>query len=384
MQKEQLIDKLDSKLPRKRLRALAALCKDTEFPAPAGADSLQFRSVYSGFAFTPSMCAYKSALYGSATVSLIDFATLKGANEFLKAVALTGGTGYIGVGVNSRVKGMRLALQAIGIPHMNVKSLHKKLAKARSLKAAHVNRLRELINAKTDNIKFYLPPDLLLLAKNRTASAENLYNALAAKIRDKFPTGGEVVDYLTNGLGFELDESSRDRLADETNPLYLHDLAATLRAYLGVKDIPETTIQAKDFVAYCDEAGAISAAIYNGAPLDEFLAACKKLGVKAVCVEPDRNNGFTPEEFYDAAFGQGFLPLSRKVIDRPRKKAGEPFGREETAGKYLESALAVCGHEISASISPSDGLFSEKTVAAVPDLAARIKLFSKIPQSGLN
>ena len=72
------------------------------------------------------------------------------------------------------------------------------------------------------------------------------------------------------------------------------------------------------------------------------------------------------------------MPLARKVIDRPRKKADYKFASEETAKKYVESAFAVCGHEIAASISQSDGLFSEKTVSSLPDFAARIKLFSKI------
>lgn len=379
MQKEQLIDNLNCRGSRKRLNALTNLCKNDEDDAPArSSDTAQFRSVYTGFSFTPSMCAYKAKQTGVSVAGLVDYASLKGADEFSKALKITGVAGYIGVGINSRVKGMRIALQAIGVPHKNIKALHKNLADARNLKAAHVNRQRELINKKTDNLRFYLPPELLLF-KNRTQSAENLYNALATKITDRYKSGDEVVAYLTGELSFDLSEDRKSKLADRANPLYKYDLAETLRAYLGVKDLPEKTMRAEDFVSVCDAAGAISVAVYNAAPLNEFLGACKKIGVKAVCIEPDRENaGVTPAEFYDRAFAEGFLPLSRKVIDRPRKKPIDANPSKDVADKYLESSLAVCGHEIAASISQSDGLFSEKTVSSLPDFAARIKLFSKI------
>ena len=149
MQKEQLIDNLNGRGSRKRLNALTNLCKNDEDDAPArSSDTAQFRSVYTGFSFTPSMCAYKAKQTG-----VVDYASLKGADEFSKALKITGVAGYIGVGINSRVKGMRIALQAIGVPHKNIKALHKNLADARNLKAAHVNRQRELINKKTDNLR---------------------------------------------------------------------------------------------------------------------------------------------------------------------------------------------------------------------------------------
>lgn len=382
MQKEKLIDELQSKIKRKRLSALAEICRDdSESVAPDQKTDLglQFRSVYSGFTFTPSMCAYKSLQTGAPVTAMVDYASLKGAKEFMKALKLTGETGFVGAGIKARTKGMRLSLQALGVPEKNYKLFHKSLAKARNLKAEHVEKLRKLINEKLSGLNFFLPPELSLFKKNTTASAERLYNALANKILLRYGNGDEITAFLTNRLKFPLTEEQKNKLDTTENNYYRFDLAEILRAYLGVKDVPETTVPAADFVSLCESVGAIPTAVYTaGTPLDEFITVVKKLGVKAICLEPDRNNGFTPEEFYDEAMAENLLPLARKVIDRPRKKADYKFASEETAKKYVESAFAVCGHEIAVSVSLEDGLFSEKTIASMPDMRSRIDLFYRM------
>ena len=252
-------------------------------------------------------------------------------------------------------------------------------AKARNLKAEHVEKLRKLINEKLSGFNLVLSPELSLFKKNTTASAERLYNALANKIMSRYEDGEKITAFLTEDLKFPLTEDQKNKLASTDNHYYRFDLAEILRAYLGVKDVPETTVPAADFVSLCESVGAIPTAVYTvGTPLDDFISTVKKLGVKAVCLEPDRDNGFTPEEFYDAAIAENLLPLARKVVDRPRKKADYKFASEETAKKYVESAFAVCGHEIAVSVSLEDGLFSEKTVASMPDIRSRIDLFYRM------
>lgn len=383
MQNEQLIDKLQSKIQRKRLSALEELSKEKS-DAPEKHESrcnAQFRSFYSGFSPTPSMVLYRAEKMALPVVGLVDYASLKGSEEFVKGLSFTSRAGYIGAGIKSRFKNMRFALQAIGVPHDNIKTLEKSLAEARALKAKHVEKIRELINVKFGKYRIYLPAELRILNRSKPLSPEHLYTALATKAADKFPDEEKLTAFLTDELSFALAADEIEKLADKTNTLYLSDLAEIMRAHLGFKDLPETTMPARDFVEIANKSGAISVAIYNGAPIDEFLAACEKIGVKAVCLEPDKYDA-SPEEFYDKAFEKGFLPLSRKVIDRPRKRPTYVFETDEIAEKYLESALAVCGHELSATQSVNDGLFSEKTVASVPDFAARIKLFSKIAIKG--
>lgn len=383
MQKETLIDELQSKIKCKRLSALATICRqeESETIAPDKKTDLglQFRSVYSGFRFTPSMCVYKSLQMGAPVTGLVDYASLKGAGEFMKALKITGETGFVGVGIKTRTKGTRLSLQALGIPEKNYKKFHKSLAKARALKAEHVEKLRKLINEKLNGFNLFLPPELSLFKKSFTASAERLYNALAGKILSRYENGEKITSFLTEDLKFPLTEDQKSKLASTDNHYYAYDLAEILRAHLGMKDLPENTVPATDFVALCETFGAIPTAVYKpGTPLDEFISAVKKIGVKAICLEPDRDNGFTPEEFYDKAMAENLLPLARKVVDRPRKKADYKFASEETAKKYVESAFAVCGHEIAVSVALEDGLFSEKTIASLPDLKSRIDLFYRM------
>ncbi len=379
MQNEQLVDKLQSKFPKKRLAALEALSSEKTGAAENKKNycNAQFRSLYSGFTPTPSMILYRAEKMALPVVGLVDYASLKGSGEFLKGLSMVSCAGYIGAGIKSRYKGMRLALQAIGVPHGNVKEFEKGLADARALKAKHVDKIRELINVKFGKYRIYLPAELRIFKTVKAKSAEHLYNALAAKVADKFPEEEKLIAFLKDELNFALDGEETEKLSDKTSTLYKSDLAEILRAHLGFKDLPETTVPAREFIELADKAGAVTVAIYNGSKIEDFLAACEKVGVKAVCLEPDKYDT-SPEEFYEKAFGKGFLPLARKVIDRPRKKPGRAFDSDEIAEKYLDSALAVCGHEISATASLSDGLFSEKTVAAVPDFGARIKLFAKI------
>ena len=380
MQNEQFVDKLQSKFTKKRLSALEALSfKKAESGAKNNKNycNAQFRSIYSGFTPTPSMVLYRAEKMALPVVGLVDYASLKGSSEFLKGLSMVSCVGYIGAGVKSRYKGMRLALQAVGVPHCNVKEFEKGLAKARILKAKHVDKIRELINTKFGKYRIYLPVDLRLFKKVKAKSAEHLYNALAIKILEKFPEEEKLIEFLKVELNFALDNKEIEKLSDKTSTLYKSDLAEILRAHLGFKDLPETTVPAREFIELADKMGAITVAIYNGARIEDFLSASEKVGVKAVCLEPDKYDT-SPEEFYEKAFEKGFLPLARKVIDRPRKKPSRAFDNDEIAEKYLDSALAVCGHEISATVSLDDGLFSEKTIAAIPDFGARIKLFAKI------
>ena len=142
----------------------------------------------------------------------------------------------------------------------------------------------------------------------------------------RYEDGEKITAFLTEDLKFPLTEDQKNKLASTDNHYYRFDLAEILRAYLGVKDVPETTVPAADFVSLCESVGAIPTAVYTvGTPLDDYK-----------------------------------------------------FASEETAKKYVESAFAVCGHEIAVSVSLEDGLFSEKTVASMPDIRSRIDLFYRM------
>lgn len=381
MQSEQLVEDLQSAFLSKRTAAVKALSaeKNDEEEKPSSCLSVHYRSVYSGFDYTPSMAAYKSAKSGDLAAGLIDYASLKGAKEFVAACRTLGVDYVIGTGLKTDFDGRRLTLLALGVPLCEVKAMHKSLAAARALKAKYVNVLRENINAKCGKFRLYLPPTLKIFKKAKADSAENLYKALAEKIARASPDEESVKTFLTENLGFTLSAEDGEKLSDKTSALYLSDLATVLREGLGFKDMREKVAPAQEFVSMAKKFGAIPAAVYDGSPVTDFLTRAKKLGVKCVCIEPDKRQTDL-RDFYDKAISAGILPLARKVLDRPRKKVTRPQTDEETFALYRECSLAVCGHQYSVNTSRCDGLFSEKTINSLPDLKARIKLFSKISE----
>lgn len=381
MQSEQLVEDLQSAFLSKRIAAIKALSaeKSPDETAAPSCVSVHYRSVYSGFDYTPSMAAYKALKSGATAAGLIDYASLAGAKEFAAACKAAGVAYYLGTGIKTDFEGKRLNLLALGVPAGEVKAMHKSLAAARALKAKRVNLLRESINAKCGKFRLYLPPTLKIFKKSKADSAENLYKALAEKIARSYADEIAIKTFLTEKLGFNLSEEDGEKLSDKNSALYLSDLATVLREGLGFKDMREKVAPAQEFVCSAKKFGAIPAAIYDGSPADDFFARAKKLGVKCVCVEPDKQT-IDLRAFYDKAISAGILPLARKVIDRPRKKVVEPQLDEETFALYTECSLAVCGHQISVDLSRCDGMFSEKTVNSLPDLKARIKLFSKISE----
>lgn len=379
MQSEQLVENLQSAFLSKRVAAIKALSAENR---PSDENDLScvsahYRTVYSGFDYTPSMAAYKALHGGVLAAAVIDYASLSGAKEFASACKTANVAYYIGTGVKTDVEGRRLNLLALGVPISSVKAMHKSLAEARALKAKRVNFLRESINAKCGKFRLYLPPTLKILKKAKADSAENLYKALAEKIARAYDDEEAVKTFLTEKLGFTLSGEDGEKLSDKSSALYLSDLAAVLREGLGFKDMREKVASAQEFVSSAKKFGAIPTAVYDGSVTDEFLSRVKKLGVKCVCIEYDKHP-VNLREFYDKAISAGILPLARKVMDRPRKKVVQPQTDEETFALYKECSLALCGHQISADVSLADGLFGEKTINSLPDLKARIKLFSKI------
>ena len=378
MQSEQLIENLQSAFKSKRLYAVKKLAEKSERGERGDGSgiTITFRSVYCGFDCYPSMLAYKAFKEGFGSVGLADYASLSGVKEFAKSCAIFKVPYYSGMGVKAEADGKKALLLALGVPAANVKRLHKSLAKARALKAKHVEKIRDAINEKFAKYRLYLPPTLKIFKKSKAASAETLYGALAQKISEKFTDENAVLKFLTEELGFSPTVADEEKLADKTSTLYASDLASILRNYLGFKDMKEKALPAKDIVATVKACGALPAMVYDGSAPDAFFAKVKKLGVKCVCFEPDKY-ALDARDFYDRAVENGVLPIARKVLDRPRKRVETQFD-EELARLYEECALALCGHQISVDVNPDDGLFTEKTANALPDLKARVKLYSKI------
>ncbi len=383
MQNEQLVAKLNDKRIKVRLKALKALSlEESDIQAAYDEDrniNYVFRTVYSCFDRTPSLAVYYTNKFGMPLTAIVDYASLASADELIKAEKITGGLYYCGAEVAVKTKeGKRIILSAVGVPHKNVKAFDGELSSYRSKRLNYTNALREKLNSRFKKYSISLPVAFWsLFGKVKTTSLEDLYVNLANNVMQKFVTGEKIVNFLIEDLKLELNDEELKKLQDESSTLYLFDLAYALKNKLSIKHPNEELNKAEHFIALCKKYGAISSATYKGGDLNEFLSEVKSLGLNSATAEFSSDQAFM-QEFYDKCLEVGVLPIVRTLVAHPRKKLDGKFESLELAKKYRDNALCIVGHEISSSINPDDGMFTQKTLEQFPSLEERIKLYSRV------
>ncbi|MBE5742451.1 MAG: hypothetical protein E7360_03915 [Clostridiales bacterium] len=389
MQNEQLVAKLKDKRLRVRLKSLKALLLNSgkeenpiERDNKANVNNV-FRTVYSCFDRTATFSVYYANKFDMPLTAVVDYASLSSAEELIKAEKLTGGLYYVGAEVYAKNgDNQKVVMSAIGVPHSNIKSFNDELATYRNNRLAYTNSLREKLNSKFKKYSLSLPVDFWsFFGAIKTTSLEDLYVNLADKIIKKFISGDKIIEFLSNELGFELTEDETKKLEDVSNLLYVVDLAYALFNHLKIKLPDENLKNAIHFISLCQKYGAISSLIYRGGDLNAFIETAKSLKVNSATMPFTKATEPLMDEFYDKCLDNGILPLVRTVISHPRHLMDGVFKDEETAKKFNETAYCVVGHEISSSINPDDGMFTDSTSKKFPTLEERIKIFSRIKKA---
>ncbi|MBR2385198.1 MAG: hypothetical protein IKA99_06315 [Clostridia bacterium] len=383
MQNEQLVAKLNDRRLRVRLKALKTISLNetstkTHYDANRNINYV-YRTVYSCFDRTPSLAVYYTKKFGMPLTAIVDYASLSSAEELIKAEKIIGGLYYCGAEVAVQTKdGKRIILSAVGIPHKNVKAFNEDLSSYRNKRLAFTNSLREKLNARFKKYNISLPYAFWsLFGTVKTTSIEDLYVNLATNVMQKYQTGEAITSFLLNDLGLSLSEEDLKKLEDSSSTLYVFDLAYALKNKLVIKQPEESLNKAEDFIGLCNKYGAISSATFKGGNLDEFLAEVKSLGLNSATAEFSNDQAFM-QEFYDKCMTLDILPIVRTLVAHPRKRLDGTFEDLELAKKYKDNALCLVGHEISSSINPEDGMFSQKTIEQFPTLEERIKLYSRV------
>ena len=128
MQDEQLVSNLRNKGRFSRLSALKKLAASEDFkPEQNRKANFNFhcRTEYSCFGSTPSLEAYRLMKNGFPAVAIVDYASLSGAKELMKAEKILGGLYYIGAETDVEdEKGAPVRMISMGIPHKNVKAFN--------------------------------------------------------------------------------------------------------------------------------------------------------------------------------------------------------------------------------------------------------------------
>ncbi|MBR1867963.1 MAG: hypothetical protein IJ800_05230 [Clostridia bacterium] len=387
MQNEKLIEKLSSKYSFVRISAYNKLLKSHEFKQNTLSENFNVnyhvRTIYSCSGRTPSLAVYGALKQGAPMLAVIDHSSLSATEELQKTAEKSGIAYYSGAEVtlfSENFAPKPFIAVALGVPRANAFVFNEKLASYRALKSAYVKKLSDKINNifKKYGIKTEMPAKIPFGGAKATMTRRRLFFILAEQIINKYDDGEKVVAFLTNDLRLELDRETINKLDDFANPLYVSDLADVLLNNLKIKTDDEKCHTIKQFISLCSDYSALPAIVYDGSDIRQFVEKATKAGFRSIITRTEKG----ADELYSASIENGVLPLFCKVISTPRDKFDFEFEDAGLAAKYNECAFAVVGHEIATAIDASDGIFSEEQISKSPDIADRIKLFSRIGAKG--
>lgn len=380
MQDEQLVANLKKKRKSARLSALKRLVASERFETEQNEKAnfnFQCRTEYSCFDSTPSLAAYRLAKNGFPAIAVVDYASLSGAAELIKAEKILGGMYYVGTETDAEADdGTIVKILSVGIPHKNIKQFNFELFFYRKLQNDFTDELLSRLNNrfKKYGVVISAPPRSFF----KTTSTEDVFVCLANAVIRKFVTAEAINEFLYGELGLKLSEEDEKRLEDTANTYYNIDLAAALYKNYKMKLPPRKCKRVSEFVAASDAHGGISALVLSG-DTDKAIEFAQKHSIKSVIFDVDKtSDDFNAKDFYDKCLAANIMPLARMVCDYPKKKLVCEFKDEEISALFRETTFAVIGHEISSSLNPKDGLFSASSVENTPDLKDRIRLFSRI------
>ena len=106
-----------------------------------------------------------------------------------------------------------------------------------------------------------------------------------------------------------------------------------------------------------------------------YLLIIKGLGFKAVTYMAARNSKAQLDRLRALCVANDMFQISGEDINQPRQKFICEAMRKPEFANLVDAAWALIGHELKATQSLADGMFSAGTLAKMPSLDARIDYF---------
>ncbi len=225
--------------------------------------------------------------------------------------------------------------------------------------------------------------------------------ALALKLVERFGKGEKLVSFLTDTMKLDVSAKIKGFLSDNANPYYEYDLLGVLKSSLVERfyvDATDECPSVQELVALSNKVGSISAYAYLGDVGDsvtgdkkaqkfeddyivELFDALQELGFNAVTYMPSRNSIDQLKRVKSLCDERGFFQISGEDINTPRQSfICKALDNPEFAN-LVDATWALIGHEKAATKCLDDGMFTQKTKNAYPDMNERIRHFKNI---GLN
>ena len=372
---------------------------------------------YSFSPYTPEQAVLRAKEAGLATAGIMDHDTLAGAEAFERAGRRHGVPTTVGMEVradfsHTPLKGRRInnpdqisiayvALHAI--PRSSREALQqfmKPYAEARMIRnRVMTRRLNTLL--QPHGIVLDFDRDILPLSswqEGGSITERHLLFALAQRLLSTIGSGAMLLSFLDEKLGIPLTAKAKEQLGNPENPHIAYDLLGLLKSALVEKFYVNATAECPDIQTLAKashEAEAILAYAYLGdvtdsvtgdkktqAFEDDYLellfTTLKELGFQAITYMPSRNTPAQLQRLRTLCEQHGFFQISGEDINSPRQAFVCEAMRAPGFENLVEAAWALIGHETACGEGPGNGLFSDKSMALLPELKTRTTHFASL------
>ncbi len=416
-----LIQGLNAPTKPERLAAIAdlmALYNDgsIEKPTPTENVNNHIHTTFSFSPYSPTKAAYMAWCNGLTTAGIMDHDSIAGAEEFIEAGKIIGiattvgfecrcnvaGTPFEGKRINNPDQNSVVYIAMHGVPHQSIARAQEFLTPYREKRNIRNRKMVDNINAllKATDIKLDFDNDVAAISENKNGGSiteRHILFALSLKIANQIGKGQKTLDFLAK-LNINPTGGALEKLLDEANSMYEYYLLGVLKGnmveqfYIPATDeCPHIT----EFVKLADELGAISAYAYLGdvgdsitgdkktqtfedAFLDELCLYLKEIGFRAITYMPTRNSSEQLARLIALCEKNGFFQISGEDINSPFQSFICEALKKPQFKHLITATWALIGHEKEATKNLDDGMFSAKTIAAFPELTARVSHFDAI------
>jgi len=425
---EKYVDDLNNADRNVRLDSLRRLAEgiekgDLKKPITGEDVNNHIHTTYSFSPYSPTKAVWMAYNAGLKTAGIMDHDSISGAREFIEAGKIMGMATTIGVECradmsSTRLNGKRInnpdqksvAYVAIhGIPHTMIDEVAgffvpyvKERNKRNKLMIDKINTIVGPFGITIDFDKDVKP--ISMNSEGGSITERHLLFALSCKLTEKFGKGEKLIAFLKEDLKLNISSKVEQYLADETNPYYEYDLLGALKSDMVSSfyiDATDECPEIKEVISLAKRIGAISAYAYLGDVVDSvtgdkkaqkfeddyielLFEVLKELGFNAVTYMPSRNSLSQLKKVKALCDQYGFFQISGEDINTPRQSFICSALKNEEFRNLIDATWALIGHEKAATENIENGMFSEKTIKAYPDLNDRIEYFKKIGMEKLD
>lgn len=401
------------------LEELMALYKEGTLKQPENTNYVNnhIHTTYSFSPYSPTSAAYTAWKNGLVTAGIVDHDSVAGIKEFLKAgeiigIAVTSGfevrcsmdeTPFRGKRINNPDQKSVAYVACHGIPHQNIDKAEQWLAPYRANREKRNRSMVKRINALLPDSQLHIDYDqdvrsISQVEEGGSVTERHILYALSHKMTSALGKGQPILNYLQEQLSIEVTGGNLEKLSNPDTPYYEYYLLGVLKSsmveqfYIDAMDECPTV---QEFVRFTKEIGALSAYAYLGdiedsvtgdkaaqsfedSYLDQLIPWLAKIGFDSVTYMPTRNTSQQLARLTGLLDDNGLFQISGEDINTPFQSFICEALDKPQFQHLVTSTWALIGHEKAASKQQEDGLFTEKTVKAEPDLQKRIQAFAAL------